>query len=102
VEHAATAGYDLIEEVGVERIRENSLRQTELLIRLADKAGFEVPHRRRARVRRRADRRDPRERRLRAPPRRGRPLLAWESIQALCAFEQWVAEHSILIWSDYI
>jgi kynureninase len=40
--YAATAGYDLIEEVGVERIRENSLRQTELLIGLADAAGFEV------------------------------------------------------------
>jgi kynureninase len=40
--YAATAGYDLIEEVGVERIRANSLRQTELLIRLADAAGFEV------------------------------------------------------------
>ena len=40
--YAATAGYDLIEEIGVERIRENSLRQTDLLIRLADEAGFEV------------------------------------------------------------
>jgi kynureninase len=40
--YAATAGYDLIEEIGVERIRENSLHQTELLIRLADEAGFEV------------------------------------------------------------
>jgi kynureninase len=40
--YAATAGYDLIEEIGVERIRESSLRQTELLIRLADEAGFEV------------------------------------------------------------
>jgi kynureninase len=40
--YAATAGYDLIEEVGVERIRENSLRQTQLLIDLADAAGFEV------------------------------------------------------------
>jgi kynureninase len=39
---AATAGYDLIEEIGVERIRENSLRQTQLLIGLADEAGFEV------------------------------------------------------------
>jgi kynureninase len=48
---AGTAGYDLIEEVGVERIRENSLRQTQLLLDLADAAGFEVhsarePHRR--------------------------------------------------------
>ena len=40
--YAATAGYDLIEEVGVERIRENSLHQTQLLIDLADAAGFEV------------------------------------------------------------
>jgi kynureninase len=40
--YAATAGYDLIEEVGVGRIRANSLRQTELLISLADDAGFEV------------------------------------------------------------
>jgi kynureninase len=39
---AGTAGYDLIEEIGVDRIRENSLRQTELLIQLADSAGFEV------------------------------------------------------------
>ena len=39
---AGTAGYDLIEKIGVERIRENSLRQTDLLIRLADEAGFEV------------------------------------------------------------
>ena len=40
--YAATSGYSLIEEIGVERIRANSLRQTELLIRLADAAGFEV------------------------------------------------------------
>jgi kynureninase len=40
--YAATPGYDLIEELGVERIRERSLEQTELLIRLADQAGFEV------------------------------------------------------------
>jgi kynureninase len=39
---AATAGYDLIEEVGVDRIRENSLRQTQLLIDLADAAGYQV------------------------------------------------------------
>jgi kynureninase len=39
---AATAGYDLIEEIGVGRIRENSLRQTDLLIALADAAGFGV------------------------------------------------------------
>ena len=40
--YAATAGYDLIEEVGVARIRERSLRQTDLLIELADDHGFEV------------------------------------------------------------
>jgi kynureninase len=43
---AGTAGYDLIEEIGVERIRENSLRQTELLIALADAAGLDVYSRR--------------------------------------------------------
>ena len=31
-----------MEEIGVARIRENSLRQTELMIELADAAGFEV------------------------------------------------------------
>ena len=40
--YAATAGYDLVEEVGVERIRANSLRQTGRLIGLADAASFEV------------------------------------------------------------
>jgi kynureninase len=40
--YAATAGYDLIEEIGVERIRANSLRQTQLVIDLVDAAGFEV------------------------------------------------------------
>ena len=40
--YAATAGYDLIEEIGVERIRANSVRQTELLIALADAAGFGI------------------------------------------------------------
>ena len=40
--YAATAGYDTIEEIGVARIRENSVRQTTLLIDLLDKAGFEV------------------------------------------------------------
>jgi kynureninase len=39
---AGTAGYDLIEEIGVERIRENSLRHTQFLIELADGAGFEI------------------------------------------------------------
>ena len=40
--YAATAGYDVIEEIGVARIRENSIRQTELLIGLLDDAGWEV------------------------------------------------------------
>ena len=40
--YAATAGYDLIEEVGVARIRERSLRQTGLLIELASAAGLDV------------------------------------------------------------
>src|SRR3954449_10555011 len=40
--YAATAGYDVIEEVGVERIRESSLHQTTLLIHLLDAAGFDV------------------------------------------------------------
>ena len=40
--YAATPGYDLIEEIGVERIRANSLRQTGLLIALADAAGFAI------------------------------------------------------------
>src|SRR6266536_4167799 len=38
--YAATAGYDVIEEIGVERIRENSVRQTELLIELLEAKGF--------------------------------------------------------------
>src|SRR6266568_3147631 len=40
--YAATAGYDLIEEIGVERIRENSIRQTALLTGLLEGAGFDV------------------------------------------------------------
>jgi kynureninase len=40
--YAATAGYDLIEEIGVARIRESSIRQTQLLIDLLGDAGFEV------------------------------------------------------------
>ena len=40
--YAGTAGYDLVEEVGIPRIRESSLRQTQLLIDLTDAAGFEV------------------------------------------------------------
>ena len=40
--YAATAGYDLIEEVGVHRIRENSMRQTQLLTDLLRLEGFDV------------------------------------------------------------
>jgi len=40
--YAATAGYDVIEEIGVARIRERSLRLTRLLIELCDAAGLEV------------------------------------------------------------
>jgi kynureninase len=40
--YAATAGYDVIEEVGVPAIRRRSLDLTDHLIRLADGAGFEV------------------------------------------------------------
>jgi kynureninase len=40
--YAGTAGYDVVEEVGVAAIRENSLRQTSLLIGLLDDQGLEV------------------------------------------------------------
>jgi kynureninase len=40
--YAATAGYDVIEEIGVERIRARSLEQTGLLIHLAEEAGFGI------------------------------------------------------------
>jgi kynureninase len=40
--YAATAGYELIEEVGVERIRERSMQQTALLVELLEAAGFEM------------------------------------------------------------
>jgi kynureninase len=40
--YAATAGYDVIEEVGVARIRTRSLALTQLLIDRLDAAGFEV------------------------------------------------------------
>jgi len=44
--YAATAGYDVIEEVGVERIRERSVEHTALLVELLGEAGFQVgsPH----------------------------------------------------------
>ena len=40
--YAATAGYDVIEEVGVDRIRERSVEQTTLLFELLEEAGFPV------------------------------------------------------------
>jgi kynureninase len=40
--YAATAGYDVVEEVGVAAIRERSLHLTGLLIGLLDERGFEV------------------------------------------------------------
>jgi kynureninase len=40
--YAATAGYDVIEEVGVPRIRERSLALTQLLLDLCDGAALEV------------------------------------------------------------
>jgi kynureninase len=40
--YAATAGYDVIEEVGVPRIRERSLSLTQLLIDLCDETGLEI------------------------------------------------------------
>ncbi|MFN2467044.1 MAG: aminotransferase class V-fold PLP-dependent enzyme, partial [Gaiellaceae bacterium] len=40
--YAATAGYEAVAEVGVERIRQRSLHHTELLIGLLDAAGFDV------------------------------------------------------------
>jgi kynureninase len=40
--YAASAGYEIVAEIGVDRIRANSLRLTELLIGLVDEAGFEL------------------------------------------------------------
>ncbi|MBV8258510.1 MAG: aminotransferase class V-fold PLP-dependent enzyme [Actinobacteria bacterium] len=40
--YAATAGYDVIEEIGVPRIRERSLGLTQLLIDLCEEAGLEI------------------------------------------------------------
>jgi kynureninase len=44
--YAASAGYDVVEEVGVERIRNRSQEQTALLVELLDEAGFPAggPH----------------------------------------------------------
>jgi kynureninase len=40
--YAASAGYELIAEIGVDRIRANSMRQTALLVELVDAAGLEL------------------------------------------------------------
>ncbi len=40
--YAARSGFDIINQIGVQRIREKSTRQTELLIRLAEEADFNV------------------------------------------------------------
>ncbi len=40
--YAASAGYEIIKEIGVDRIRANSMRQTALLVDLVDEAGYEL------------------------------------------------------------
>ncbi len=40
--YAARSGYEVINTIGVERIREKSMRQTQYLIELAQEAGFSV------------------------------------------------------------
>ena len=40
--YAAMSGYEIINEVGVENIREKSIRQTTRLIEIAEEAGFKV------------------------------------------------------------
>jgi kynureninase len=40
--YAAQSGYKIINEIGVDRIREKSMRQTTCLIELAEEAGFKV------------------------------------------------------------
>ena len=40
--YAARSGFNIINQIGVERIRQKSIRQTELLIQLAEEAGFKV------------------------------------------------------------
>jgi kynureninase len=49
--YAATAGYDIIEEIGVAPIRERSLELSERLIGLLDEAGYEVVSPREAELR---------------------------------------------------
>lgn len=40
--YAARSGYEIVNEVGVENIRTKSIRQTAILIELADEAGFTI------------------------------------------------------------
>ncbi|MDQ3745074.1 MAG: aminotransferase class V-fold PLP-dependent enzyme [Acidobacteriota bacterium] len=40
--YAAQSGYQIINEIGVERIRAKSVRQTQMLVSLAEEAGFRV------------------------------------------------------------
>jgi kynureninase len=40
--YAATAGYEIVQEVGVERVRERSQVQTALLVELLEGAGFDI------------------------------------------------------------
>ena len=40
--YAAQSGYKIVNEIGVAKIREKNVRQTEYLIRLAEEAGFRV------------------------------------------------------------
>ncbi len=40
--YSARSGYEIVNEIGVERIREKSIRQTERLIALADEAGLKL------------------------------------------------------------
>ena len=40
--YSARSGYEIVNEIGVDAIRATSMRQTQLLIALADDAGLEV------------------------------------------------------------
>lgn len=40
--YAAMSGYEIINEIGVEKIREKSVRQTTRLLQLAEEAGFKI------------------------------------------------------------
>jgi kynureninase len=40
--YAAQSGYQIVNEIGVERIRAKSMRQTQLLVELAEESGFRV------------------------------------------------------------